>query len=155
MSTTQTSNLGPIGRLGRWTATHLRVVAAAWVVVAVGLGVLAPRAENALSGAGWEATGSESVHARQLIDRNFGGSGTYGLTVVVHAPHTTVADPAFARVLREVQATLKSDPAVAAPAPPRAAVSISRDRRTAVLHAGAARDANAMVRAAGELKGPL
>ena len=56
--------LGPIGRLGRWTAAHFRIVAAAWVVVAVGLGVFAPRAEQALSGAGWEATGSESVHAR-------------------------------------------------------------------------------------------
>ena len=45
--------VGPIGRLGRWTAAHFRIVAAAWVVVAVGLGVFAPRAEQALSGAGW------------------------------------------------------------------------------------------------------
>jgi hypothetical protein len=48
--------VGPIGRLGRWTARHFRIVAAAWIVVAVGLGVFAPRAEQALSGAGWEAT---------------------------------------------------------------------------------------------------
>src|SRR3954465_338852 len=87
--------LGPIGRLGRWTATHFRVVAAAWVVVAVGLGVLAPRVETALSGAGWEATGSESVQARHLIDTNFEGSGPYALTVVIHARHHTVADPVF------------------------------------------------------------
>ena len=40
--------VGAIGRLGRWTAGHFRIVAAAWVVVAVGLGVLAPRAEKAL-----------------------------------------------------------------------------------------------------------
>ena len=57
--------------------------------------VLAPRVEQALSGAGWETTGSESVQARQLIDRNFDGFGTYGLTVVVHAPDKTVSDPAF------------------------------------------------------------
>ena len=50
------TQLGPIGRLGRWTATHFRVVLAAWLVVAVGLGVLAPRVEKALSGAGWEAS---------------------------------------------------------------------------------------------------
>jgi RND superfamily putative drug exporter len=148
-------NVGPIGRLGRWTAAHLRVVVAAWVVVAVGLGVLAPRAEKALSGAGWEATGSESVQARQLIDKNFNGFGTYGLTVVVHAPNKTVSDPAFERVLRGVEAKLKSDPAVAAAAPPRAGVSISTDRHAAVIHAGAARNANAMVRIADELKGPL
>ena len=59
------TDLGPIGRLGRYTATHFRPVAIAWVVVAVGLGVFAPKVEHALSGAGWEATGSESVKARE------------------------------------------------------------------------------------------
>src|SRR5205807_852588 len=78
--------VGPIGSLGRWTATHFRVVVAAWLVIAVGLGVFAPRAEKALSGAGWEATGSESVQARGLIDRSFDGRGSYALTVVVQAP---------------------------------------------------------------------
>ena len=61
--------VGPLGRLGRWAATHRRKVVLAWVVVAVGLGVLAPRAEQALSGGGWQADGSESVEARGLIDR--------------------------------------------------------------------------------------
>src|SRR4051812_46460892 len=102
--------VGPIGRLGRWTATHFGIVAVAWVVVAVGLGVLAPRAEKTLSGAGWETTGSESVQARQLIDKNFDGRGAYGLTVVVHAPDKTVSDPAFRRALRAVEAKLKDDP---------------------------------------------
>ena len=45
--------VGPIGRLGRWTAGHARVVAFAWVVVAVVLGP-SRRVEHALSGAGWE-----------------------------------------------------------------------------------------------------
>ncbi len=148
---THTTDIGPIGRLGRWTANHFAVVIAAWVVVAVGLGVFAPRAEQALSGAGWEATGSESVQARQLIDKHFSGLGAYGLTVVVHAPGKTVSDPAFRKALQAVEARLKRDPAVRAVAP----VSISPDRHTAVIQAGAARDANDMVRAAGELKGPL
>jgi RND superfamily putative drug exporter len=149
------TSVGTIGKLGRWTAGHFRIVAAAWVLVAVGLGVLAPRAEKALSGAGWQATGSESVHARQLIDKGFNGFGTYGLTVVVHAPGKTVSDPAFERVLRAVQARLKSDPAVATVVPPRSGVSISPDRHAAVVLAGAARSENDMVRAADELKGPL
>jgi len=147
--------VGAIGRLGFWTAGHFRIVAAAWVVVAVGLGFLAPRVEQALSGAGWEATGSESVQARQLIDKGFNGLGTYGLTVVVHAPDKTVSDPAFERVLRRVQDKLKSDRAVATVVPPRAGVSISPDRHAAVIQASAARDENDMVRAADELKGPL
>ena len=147
--------LGPIGRLGRWTATHFRIVAAAWVVVAVGLGIFAPRAEQALSGAGWEATGSESVHARQQIDKNFNGFGSYGLTVVVHARDKAVSDPEFARVLRRVEGRLTNDPAVTTVVPPRAGVSISADRRTAVISAGAARNANDMVSAAAQLKSPL
>src|SRR5947209_2096079 len=117
--------VGPIGRLGRWTATHFGIVAAAWIVVALGLGVLAPRAEKALSGAGWEATGSESVQARQLIDKSFEGRGSYGLTVVVHAPDKTVSDPAFRRALRGVETRLKSEPAVATVVPPRTGLSIS------------------------------
>ena len=60
-----TTTYGPIGRLGRYTATHFRTVAIAWALVAVALGVFAPRVETALSGAGWEATGSESVAARK------------------------------------------------------------------------------------------
>ena len=63
--------VGPIGRLGRWSADHVRIVVALWIVALVGLGVFAPSAEHALSGAGWEDSGSESVAARQLIDENF------------------------------------------------------------------------------------
>jgi putative drug exporter of the RND superfamily len=79
------SELGPIGRLGRFTASHFGVVVAAWLVIAVGFGVFAPRVEHALSGAGWETSGSESVEARQLIDRSFQGLGSYGPIVVVHS----------------------------------------------------------------------
>ena len=90
------SGLGPIGRLGRWSATHVRVVVVAWAIVVIGLGVLAPRVETALSGAGWEDSGSQSVQARELIQRNFAGNASSGLMVVVHSPALTVDDPAFA-----------------------------------------------------------
>ena len=59
--------VGPLGRLGRWTADHVRAVALAWAVVALALGAFAPKVESALSGAGWQANGSESVQARKLI----------------------------------------------------------------------------------------
>ncbi|HEX4672239.1 MAG TPA: MMPL family transporter, partial [Solirubrobacteraceae bacterium] len=107
------------------------------------------------SGAGWEATGSESVQARKLIDKSFNGSGTYRLAVVVHARDKRVSDPAFERVLRAVEGKLKSNPAIATVVPPRAGVSISADRHAAVIQADAARNPNDKVRAAGELKGPL
>ena len=80
--------VGPIGRLGHYTATHFRVVLIAWLVIAVVLGFFAPRVETALSGAGWETTGSQSVQARQLIDKNFKGLSSYGLMTVA-----LLADP--------------------------------------------------------------
>ncbi len=89
------TRVGPIGRLGRYTATHFRVVLIAWLLVAVVLGFFAPRVETALSGAGWETTGSQSVQARQLIDRNFHGLSSYGLMTVVSSPTKTVSDPSF------------------------------------------------------------
>ena len=55
------SGRGAVGRLGHWTATHFRAVVAILDPRRGRLGIFAPRAEHALSGAGWEATGSESV----------------------------------------------------------------------------------------------
>jgi len=149
------SGLGPLGRLGRWTATHFRVVMAVWVVVAVGLGVFAPKVEHALSGAGWEATGSESVRARDLIDANLQGMSSYALTVVVHTRQQTVRDPGFRDTLARAERALKDSEAVSTVVGPQSGRSISRDGHTAVIQAGAAKGSNDMVRAADELKGEL
>jgi len=155
VSTVATAALGPIGRLGRFAATHRRGVFAAWAVLAVGLGFLAPRVETALSGAGWEATGSESVAVRKQVDAAFGGAGAYGLQVAVHSQRLSVEDPAFRRSLRRVERTLAADPVVGKVVPPAPGVSISRDGRTAVVRATAAEDPNGMVAAANDLKAEL
>ncbi len=147
--------LGPVGRLGRHAATHARVVALAWVVVAVGLGFLAPRVETALSGAGWEATGSDSVAARSLIQRQFAGNASSGLMIVLHSSSLTATDPAFTAAADKVAAMVRADPAVASVTPPSAGVSTSQDGHTAIVTAGAAGSPTAMVLAADRLKGPL
>ncbi|MDQ6805171.1 MAG: MMPL family transporter [Actinomycetota bacterium] len=149
------SPVGPLGRLGRYTATHFRVVAIGWTLVAIALGGLAPKVEHAVSGAGWEAAGSESVKARELVDRNFGGLSSSALLVVVHSPTKTVSDPAFQRTIASAQRTLKADSRVAGVAPPRPGQSISRDGHTAIIQAGAGKNANEMVRAADDLKTKL
>ncbi|HEX7278349.1 MAG TPA: MMPL family transporter [Solirubrobacterales bacterium] len=148
-------SLGPIGRLGRFAATHRKTVFVVWAALAVGLGFLAPRVETALSGAGWEATGSESVAVREKVDAAFGGAGAYGLQVAVHSDRLTVASPGFQRSLAAVERTLASDPAVEDVVPPRPGVSISRDGHTAVVRATAAEGPNGMVAAAGDLKEEL
>jgi RND superfamily putative drug exporter len=150
-----TLQLGPVGRLGRYAATHTRRVAVAWVVLAVALGALAPRVETALSGAGWEATGSDSVAARALVQKEFAGNASSGLMVVLHSSSRSATDPAFAAVAAKVEAALRADPAVASVTPPVRGSSISRDGRTAIVQAGAARSPKEMVLAADRLKGPL
>ena len=148
-------SVGPIGRLGRYTATHFRVVLAGWLVVAVGLGFFAPRVESALSGAGWETTGSQSVQARNLIDKNFQGLSSYALMTVIYSPTQTIGSPAFRAAVANVERTLRADRAVRSVVAPAPGVSISRDGHTAIVQAGAAKSSNGMVAASDSLKGRL
>ncbi len=149
------TNVGPIGRLGRYTATHFRIVLSGWLVVAVALGLFAPRVETALSGAGWEASGSQSVQARKLVERDFGGLGSYGLMTVIYSPTETVGDPSFRSTIARVERTLHANAAVRTVVAPATGLSISRDGHTAIVQAGAAHDPNRMVAAADSLKGAL
>lgn len=147
--------LGPIGRLGRWSARHARIVFAIWVVLVVGLGALAPRTEHALSGAGWEDSGSESVAARTLIQENFAGSSSSALMAVVHSPNRTTQDPAFQSVIARATQILDGHKSVSTVTPPQAGSTISRDGHTAIVMAGAAATPTEMVRAADALKDDL
>jgi RND superfamily putative drug exporter len=121
-------------------------------VTALALGILAPRVETALSGAGWQADGSESVQAREQVDRNFAGIGGYALQVAVHSRDHLATAPGFRQTVVRAERVLRRDPAVGSVFSPRPGVSISPDRHTAVIRAGAAADANAMVDAADRLK---
>ena len=147
----RSGDAGPFGRLGRWTATHFGVVLAIWLVIAVGLGFFAPRVETALSGAGWEATGSESVDVREIADSEFGGMSSSALMVVVQGQDGLKAgQPAFDAKVDEVRSTLASSDDVT-----RVVVDpmwTSPDGTTLVVQAGAASDSNQMVRAADDLK---
>ena len=127
----------------------------AWVVIAVVFGIFAPRVEHALSGAGWEATGSESVAARQAIDKNFDGLSSSALMVVVHSNQETIKDPAFKAAVAKSSRILAADPNVTTVVAPQPGVSISRDGHTAIIQAGAGADSNTMVRSADDLKESL
>jgi putative drug exporter of the RND superfamily len=149
------SALGPIGRLGRLAAEHRRKVFIAWALIALGLGILAPRVETALSGAGWQANGSQSVQAREQIDRNFAGAGSYSLQVAVHSRDLVATTPEFRQAVARSERVLRRDPAVGRVFLPQPGLSISPDGHTAVIRAGAAADPNAMVDAADRLKPKL
>lgn len=146
---------GPFGRLGRWTANHFRIVLIAWIVIAVGLGFFAPKVEHALSGAGWEASSSESVVARDLIDKEFGGMSSSALMVVVHSEDQTVNDAGFKRAIADASSKLDANDSTTIVVAPQPGMTISQDGHTAIIQAGAAKNSNDMVRAADDLKTEL
>jgi len=147
---------GRLARLGSWTATHLRIVLGVWLVILIGFGALAPKAESVLAGAGWQDSTSSSVAARNIIQSQFAGLGSTALEVVVVDSRGPIpTDPAARAVIAATTAKLRADPRVAAVTPPQPGLSLSRDGRTGIITAGAAADPNAMVNAAGALAGPL
>ncbi|MEU4686593.1 MMPL family transporter [Streptomyces xinghaiensis] len=145
---------GPLGRLGAWAAGHTRLVLLAWLVVVAALGVFAPQVNSALSGAGWQANGSESVKVRELAREHFGGNASSALQVVVSADRQ-VTDPSVRRVIAGVVRELEADDRVSEVIRPRPGATVSPDGRTAIVLGGAAADTNDMVRAADDLKEPL
>ena len=149
------SSLGPVGRLGRFAATHRRAVFVAWVVIAVGLGFFAPRVETALSGAGWQANGSDSVKAREQIDKNFGGTSAFAIQVAVHSNELTNTDPAFRETVANVEKILGEDSSVGSVVPPQPGSSISQDGHTVLVVGTAAESPNDMVAAADDLKSEI
>ena len=128
----------------------------AWLVVLLVFGIFAVHVENALAGAGWQASNSQSVAARAVIEKNFSGLGATGLQVVIVDHHGPIAsDPQAQAVMAKATNVLRSDPRVSTVVPPQAGVSVSRDGRTAIVTAGAAADANKMVQAADAVAAPL
>ena len=125
------------------------------MIGAVALAAFAPKVETALSGAGWQANGSESVQARTLIQRNFAGLSSSALMVVVHSSRDTASSPAFRQTVARVERILRANSHVSRVQAPQRQVSISADGHTAVVIAGAKGDPTQMVAAADTLKSKL
>jgi len=135
---------GSLGRLGRTARRQRLAVIGAWIIIAVGLGLFAPRLEAALSGAMWEVNGSDSLAARRVIEREFGGYSSQSAVVVLHSDRVTKDDPLFQARIDAVSAVLAAEPAFSAIAPPQ----VSADGHTAMLQAGSLVNPTESVRAA-------
>ncbi len=146
---------GILGRLGVWVMDHARLTGTVWVLVILTLGAFAPQVESSLSGAGWQADGSESVAVREAAQEHFGGNASSAIQVVVHSTDGPVTEGTGLRVLAEATAVLAGDDRIADVVQPQPGSTVSRDGSTAVLLAGAGADPNDMVRAADDLKGEL
>lgn len=146
---------GPLGRLGLAVLRHGRLTMVVWLLVVIGLGSFAPRVESSLSGAGWQASGSESVAARELAQQHFGGNASSALQVVIHSDSGPLTSPAGQQTISRVEQTLTGDHRIASVIAPQPGATLSKDGRTAIVIGGAGADTNEMVRAASDLKQPL
>lgn len=155
LAASPTRRPGPLGRLGTWVADHKRLVAWTWVFLVIGLGIFAPSVEKNLSGAGWQADGSESVAVRDLAQEHFGGNASHAIQVVVHSTDGALDSGDGPEVIARVTRVLEDEPRLAEVIAPTPGISLSQDGRTAVVLAGAGVDTNEMVRVASELKEEL
>ncbi len=146
---------GPLGRLGTWVTDHAKGVTVVWLLLIAGLGAFAPQVESNLSGAGWQADGSESVAARELAREHFGGAASSAIQVVVTTDSGAVTQGEGARVIDQVMRELQADDRIAEVVPPQPGATLSQDGSTAIVLGGAGADTNEMVRAATDLKEPL
>jgi RND superfamily putative drug exporter len=146
---------GPLGRIGVWVIDHARLTIVVWILLIAGLGALAPQVESQLSGAGWQADGSESVAARQLAQEHFGGNASSAIQVVMHSTDGPVSSGPGRKVLARVTTMLRADSRIGEVIAPQPGATLSKDGTTAVVVAGAGVDTNEMVRVADDLKGPL
>ena len=150
-----TRRYGVLGRLGLAVTRHRRATLVVWGLVIVVLGVFAPRVESELSGAGWQADGSESVAVRDLAVHHFGGNASSAIQVVVSDPEGDVLTGSGGEAIARAAAILGGDPRVGEVIAPQPGATVSPDGHTAVLLAGAGADTNEMVRVADDHKAAL
>ncbi len=141
----------PLAALGRWSHSHRFAVIALWVVFTLGLGVFAPRLEHALSGALWEVNGSDSLAARQVLERDFGGFSSQSAVAVFHSDTLDASAPAFQSLVDQATAVFASEPALSPAAPPQ----VSADGHTVMLQAGSLVSPTESVRAAERVSGEI
>jgi len=148
------STPGILGRLGSWSVVHRRRVFLAWIALIIALGCYAPNVEKALSGAGWQADGSQSVAARTLAQKYFHGNDSAAIQVVISSTHP-LSTPAGVATVVKVERLLRATPDIASVVPPVPGVTRNANDTTAVVLGGAGASTNQMVRVADAVKGPL
>ena len=119
--------------IARWCFRHRLVVIAAWVVVLIGMSVLAQAIKSDYNNS-FSVPDTGSATAQELLAKAVPAQAGDSDTIVWQVSHNTVRDAAvtvrMAGELRQI-ATMPEVAAVASPYGPHGAAQISRDGRTA------------------------
>jgi len=99
--------------LSRIATRHPWKVVTAWAFVMVAAAPFAMNFEDTLSGAGWDVAGSDSQHARQLIERELPQTFPQNLIAVYRSDDLTVDDAAYSEAVGASLSRVEGDPEVA------------------------------------------
>ncbi len=144
---------GLLARIGRAAATRPRRTLAVWALVVLAAAPLAVTLTGALSGAGWEAQGSDAQAVRDELRRDFPQLGAEAAIVAYRQDLPIADDPSGLRLLVDaLMGSPGTDTVVDPLAAPVEAGLISGDGRVALVPVSlaAAEDAE-LPEAAGEL----
>lgn len=124
----------PLGRLGLWATIHRRAVVIGWLLLVAVAAPLAITLTGVLSGAGWDASGSESEAVRQELRSSFPDFPAEAAIVVVHqndpiSTNRTGFDAVLADLDSATSATVIFDPL----AQPADAGFVSADGQTVLI----------------------
>ena len=118
-------------RLGRWCFRHRSLVLVAWLVVLVGVAVLAMMVKQPTSDS-FTIPGTQSQQALDLLNEKFPGTGGTQAQVVFSVPAPeTLTDPAQRQAIEATLDQLRKDPQVVLVTDPFQTGTVSKDGRIA------------------------
>lgn len=121
-------------RLAATMATHRRIVIGVWLVIVLAAAPLAVTLTGALSGAGWDAKGTDAEKVRSELRDDFPALGAENPIVVYRQDTPITSDPAGVQAMvAELAAGPKVEAVVDPLQMPAEAGMISRDGRTALI----------------------
>ena len=144
---------GPLATIARWSVAHKKAVMLIWLVVVIAAAPLAIGLSSALSGAGWDAQGSEAEKVRQELRTDFPEVGGEAAMIVVQQPTSVVENPETVAMLAAGAATAPGSTGAMNPLEmPMESGLISQDQKTAIIPVTLAFEEDAdLPKSAGEL----
>lgn len=84
---------GPLASIARFSVARKKTVMLLWAILVVAAAPLAVTLTSALSGAGWDAQGSEAQKVRNELRADFPQVGAEAAMIVVQQPQSVTEDP--------------------------------------------------------------
>jgi RND superfamily putative drug exporter len=125
---------GPLASIAKFSVARKKTVMLIWLVVVLAAAPLAISLTKALSGAGWEAQGSEAQIVRDELRKNFPQLGAEAAMIVVHQNETVSTNSADVAALVKGAMTAEGSAGVINPLEmPKESGLISPDGKTIII----------------------